>query len=278
MVERMTETRTTQADLDAANSTFWDELCGTGLARHLGIDVIDDESLRRFDDAYMAMYPYLWRYLELAAVRGQRVLEIGLGFGTVGQLLACARAQYHGVDIALGPVEMMRERLRMNGLKGSERIQLGNALDLPFDSGAFDRVVTIGCLHHTGNVAQGVSEVHRVLAPGGRAVVMLYNAHSILQLTLRARAMLDRRRDAGKWVGAHYDMNTAGDVAPHIEYTSRSAARRLFRSFDRVRIDTQNIHDLRTRWFVVRRERLLGNVARLVGSDLYIVADKSAAR
>jgi hypothetical protein len=107
---------------------------------------------------------------------------------------------------------------------------------------------------------------------------MLYNAHSVRQLALRARATLDRRRDAEKWVGAHYDTNTAGDVAPHIEYTSRNAARRLFRSFVRVRIDTQNFHDLRTRWFVVRRARLLGNVARLVGGDLYIVADKSAAR
>jgi SAM-dependent methyltransferase len=270
--------RTDQTDVDAANAAFWDELCGTWLARQLGIDVIDDESLRRFDAAYMAMYPYLSRYLKLDAVRGQRLLEIGLGFGTTGQLLACAGAEYHGVDIALGAVEMMRERLRMKGLGGSERILQGNVLDLPFESGTFDQVVTIGCLHHTGNIAQGVSDVHRVLAPGGRAVVMLYNAHSVRQLALRARAMLDRRRDAEKWIGAHYDLNTGGDVAPHIEYTSRSAARRLFRSFDRVRIDTQNIHDLRTRWFVVRRERLLGNVARLVGSDLYVVADKRAAR
>jgi SAM-dependent methyltransferase len=274
----VTAGRTDQTDLDAANAAFWDELCGTWLARQLGIDVINDESLRRFDDAYMAMYPYLWRYLELDQVRGQRVLEIGLGFGTVGQLLACAGAEYYGVDVALGPIEMTRERLRMKGLDGSERIQQGNALNLPFESGTFDRVVTIGCLHHTGNAAQGVAEVHRVLAPGGRAVVMLYNAHSVRQFGLRARAMLDRRRDAEKWIGAHYDSNTAGDVLPHIEYTSRSAARRLFRSFDRVRIDTQNIHDLRTRWFVVRREQLLGNVARLVGSDLYIVVDKSAAR
>jgi SAM-dependent methyltransferase len=274
----MSAVRADQTELDAANAAFWDELCGTRLARQLGIDIVDDESLRRFDNAYMARYPYLWRYLELDAVRGQRLLEIGLGFGTVGQLLACSGAEYHGVDIALGPVEMMRERLRMKGLDGSERIQQGNALDLPFESGTFDRVVTIGCLHHTGNAAQGVSEVHRVLAPGGRAVVMLYNAHAVFQLTLRARARLKRRRDAEKWVGAHYDMNTAGDVAPHIEYTSRRSARRSCRAFDHVRIDTQNFHDLRTRWFVVRRERLLGNVARLVGSDLYIIADKSAAR
>jgi SAM-dependent methyltransferase len=274
----MTAVRTDQTALDAANAAFWEELCGTWLARQLGIGVISNESLQRFDDAYMAMYPYLWRYLELDAVPGQRLLEIGLGFGTTGQLLACAGAEYHGVDIALGAVEIVRERLRMKGLAGNERIQQGNALDLRFESGTFDRVVSIGCLHHTGNAAQGVSEVHRVLAPGGRAVVMLYNAHSVRQLALRARAMLDRRRDAEKWIGGHYDLNTAGDVAPHIEYTSRRAARRLFRSFDRVRIDTQNIHDLRTRWFVVPRDRLLGNVARLVGSDLYIVADKSAAR
>ena len=40
------------------------------------------ESLARFDRAYMDLYPYLERYLPWRS--GERMLEIGLGYGTVG--------------------------------------------------------------------------------------------------------------------------------------------------------------------------------------------------
>jgi ubiquinone/menaquinone biosynthesis C-methylase UbiE len=266
-----------QSQTDERNAAFWDELCGTGLARDLGIETIDPGSLRRFDDAYMAFYPYLWQYLELDRIQGRRVLEIGLGFGTVGELLAAAGAVYHGVDIAGGPVEMMRERLRMKGLDGVDRVQQASALALPYEDGTFDRVYTIGCLHHTGDTPKGVSEVYRVLAPGGRAVVMLYNAHALRQMTQRARAKLQRRPDADKWLDSHYDVNTAGDVAPHIDYASRGDVRRMFRDFERVRIESQNFDDFQRGRLVLPRAWFLKNLARVVGVDLYIVADKRAA-
>jgi ubiquinone/menaquinone biosynthesis C-methylase UbiE len=266
---------TTQSQLDAQNAEFWDELCGTGLARALGITTIDRESLRRFDAAYLGFYPYLTDYLELDKLRGQRVLEIGLGFGTVGQMLARAGAEYHGVDIAPGPIEMMRDRLRMEGLAGGGRVQQASALDLPYADASFDRVFTIGCLHHTGDTPRGVSEVHRVLVPGGRAVVMLYNAHSLRQITQRARARLQGREDADKWLDAHYDANTAGEAAPHIDYASRGDVRRMFAEFANVRIDTQNFDDFSGGRLSLPRTWFLNNVARVVGTDLYIVADKS---
>ena len=45
--------------LDDRNAAFWDELCGTNLARTLGISDASPESLARFDEAYHALYPYL---------------------------------------------------------------------------------------------------------------------------------------------------------------------------------------------------------------------------
>src|SRR2546427_13100962 len=71
-----------QRELDRRNETFWNELCGSGLARALGITDASRESLARFDAAYLALYPYLSRYLVAAAPEGRRVLEIGLGYGT----------------------------------------------------------------------------------------------------------------------------------------------------------------------------------------------------
>jgi SAM-dependent methyltransferase len=273
----MEQTRTMQSRLDERNSEFWNELCGTSLARSLGIETVDRESLRRFDDAYMAYYPYLWRYLELDRIRDAHVLEIGLGFGTVGGLLAAADAVYHGVDIARGPVEMMRQRLLWAGIDdGTERVVQGSALALPFEQASFDRIYSIGCLHHTGDLQRAVDEVHRVLAPGGRALVMLYNRLSLRLLVAQARARMRRRGDSDEWLRSRYDANAEGDAAPHTDYVSKREARQLFAGFERVRIDVQNFDPLTLPGGVqIPRERFLGNVARVLGVDLYIVARKS---
>ena len=48
-----------QEAIDAENARFWDELCGSSLARNVGVNDASAESLRRFDAAYLAHYPYL---------------------------------------------------------------------------------------------------------------------------------------------------------------------------------------------------------------------------
>ena len=73
-----------QLDVDGRNRRFWDELCGSGLARHLGITSDDPGSLQRFDAEYFKIYPYLEQYVPADKLRGKKVLEIGLGYGTMG--------------------------------------------------------------------------------------------------------------------------------------------------------------------------------------------------
>ena len=270
-----------QHSIDERNRTFWDELCGSAQARSLGITEITPRSLARFDEWYLEYYPYLARYLDELPVNGKEVLEIGLGFGTVGQALAARGARYHGADIAAGPVAMMQDRLRWLGLSDQSSVVQASALQLPWEDATFDLVVSIGCLHHTGDLRRAVSEVHRVLRPGGTAFVMLYNAHSFRQLTLvpreRLRA-LRAGRDAAEQVRAIYDTNAAGEAAPYTEYVSRRGVRRLFSRFAEVAVESQNFDALTPtlagREITIPRERFLGNVARLLGSDLYIHARK----
>ena len=52
-----------QQVIDRSNSAFWDELCGSSLARALGIIDVSKESLNRFDQTYFDYYPYLNRYV-----------------------------------------------------------------------------------------------------------------------------------------------------------------------------------------------------------------------
>ena len=158
-----------QPDIDDANAGFWNELCGTNLARELGLTDASPASLERFDRAYLDLYPYLAGYLRAPEMAGRHVLEVGLGYGTVAELLARAGADYHGVDIASGPVAMARARLeRVPGAR-PDQVQQGSALELPFPEASFDRVVSIGCLHHTGDLGRAVSRGAPRAAAGRRA-------------------------------------------------------------------------------------------------------------
>ena len=67
------------------NREFWDELCGSWLARQLGLVGRDRETLDAFDRAYFAFYPYLLGYLDRFQLAGTRVLEVGLGTRNAGR-------------------------------------------------------------------------------------------------------------------------------------------------------------------------------------------------
>lgn len=265
-----------------ANAGFWNEPCGTALARSLGITTIDAESLDRFDQAYFEMYPYLLPYTDALELRGKRVIEIGVGYGSLGQHLAARAGSYQAVDIAEEPVGLLQQRLALIGKPQDWAVQ-GSALSLPIADASVDVVVSIGCLHHTGNLPKAIEEVERVLVPGGYALVMVYNRHSLRRLINvpknRLNVGLGRLRNAGganEAVRRMYDSNTAGDAAPHTDFVSVGDVKRLFRAFSTVQVDRRNFDDyhllrgriwLRRRWF-------LGWLDRLLGLDLYIVAVK----
>lgn len=269
-----------QDEIDGRNHAFWDELCGSGMAKALGITDASPESLRKFDDAYLGFYPYLLKYLAPPADRSHRVLEIGLGYGTLGGELVDRGFDYYGLDIAAGPAAMTADRASRSGLPASN-VQQGSALAIPHADEFFDEVYSIGCLHHTGDLKACVAEVHRVLAPGGRAVVMLYNRLSYRQLVQAPANRVREIRSEGlrgyrERVRAMYDTNAAGEAAPHTDYTSVVGVRRLFRQFGSVKTEIQNFDHLtlfggRKHW---DRPQLLGNVGRVLGLDLYIVATK----
>lgn len=261
-----------QQTIDRSNADFWDTLCGWNMARDAGITGDEAGDLSRFDELYFSYYPYLKGYVP-PNLSGTQVLEIGLGFGTLGQLLASRGGEYHGVDIAAGPVSVMKRRIGALG-QPEEQVQQASALDLPYADASFDSVYSIGCLHHTGDLQRSISEVYRVLRPGGRAVVMLYNRHSLRRL---AFGLVHRLRGGNSQtfddeMRVVYDAHPEGSGAPHTDFVSRGEVKRLFSQFSHVRIDAQNFDGFR---FGLERKWFLSNLARVAGLDLYVVADKS---
>src|SRR5207247_8297431 len=143
------------------------------------------------------------------------------GYGTLEQLLTSKGCRYHGLDIAKNPIALMKYRFTLQDLEGDLRV--GSVLDLPYKEAAFDYVYSIGCLHHTGDLRRAVGEVYRVLADGGKAVIMLYNRHSfrrrIFLPIVHLRNLLPGRSKArasfSDWVRTWYDKDAKGEAAPH---------------------------------------------------------------
>ena len=269
--------------IDAANAEFWNELCGSHLASSLGIQDRSLASLKRFDEAYLDYYPYLARYAKWPQLKGRQVLEVGLGYGTLGQKIAEAGAGYTGLDLAEGPVKMMKHRLRMQNLSGN--VIRGNILNAPIQSDTLDCLISIGCFHHTGDVRGCIDQTYRVLKPGGVAILMLYNKFSYRQWlrwpkpTFRGLAnelgLSGSGPAANQQQRAAYDSDVTGSAAPETAFLSIRELRRMFEKYSRVSFHKENCDELTLRGRVVsQRKTLLPSLGKLWGLDIYIEAHK----
>jgi SAM-dependent methyltransferase len=264
--------------LDQANAAFWDELCGSWLARRLGISVPSPESLGRFDHAYLELYPYLLDRVPVGSMQGMKVLEVGLGYGTIGQKIAEVGADYIGLDIALAAVRMMNARLSMHRLPG--RGIHGSMLACPLADSSVDCVVSIGCFHHTGDIGRCLDETWRVLKPGGRAYLMVYNLFSYRHwlrwplATLRA-AVDGQVQHTGRSQRRAYDPDIAGNAAPETAFVSRRELRRMMARFSRVDMSLENCAHITFRGHaLLPRKALLALLGKKAGLDIYAAATK----
>ena len=267
-----------QPVIDEANAAFWDELCGANLARDTGVTDASPASLARFDRGYFELYPYLAEYLRGPEMAGRRLLEIGLGYGTVAEYLARAGADYHGLDIAAGPVDMVRHRLASAPGAQPEQVQQGSALELPFPDASFDRVVSIGCLHHTGDLWRAVAETRRVLRPGGELLLMVYNRHSVRHVLLWPLLAARHRLVPGApapewWMRYASDGSPDNGAPPYTDFVTVAELRGLLHGMRDVRIDRRRIDRVPLGPLEISQARLMRlGVDRLVGLDLYATA------
>lgn len=101
----------------------------------------------------------------LADLAGKKVLEVSCGHGGGASHLTRAfhPASYTGLDLNPTGIAFCRERHRIPGL---EFVQ-GDAEALPFADGSFDAVVNVEASHCYPRFAVFLSEIRRVLKPGG---------------------------------------------------------------------------------------------------------------
>ena len=104
--------------------------------------------------------------LELRA--GLRVLDVGCGTGEYVRVMAplVAPGGVVGIDLSAALIDRARQLSGDAGPNLSFRV--GDAYELPFPDGSFDRVICTQVLLHLADPWRAVQEMRRILAPGGR--------------------------------------------------------------------------------------------------------------
>ena len=119
-----------------------------------------------------------WAVMLAGALPGQRVLDVAGGTGDLARQLA-ANVGREGLvtllDINASMLACGRDRLLDKGLATPITYIQGNAEQLPFGAATFDVVTVAFGLRNMTHKQAALAEMHRVLRPGGRLVILEFS-------------------------------------------------------------------------------------------------------
>ena len=113
---------------------------------------------------------------KLLSRQPNRVLDVATG--TADLAIAAARGgvpEVVGIDIAERMLAIGREKVNQVGLNGKVELLEGDAEALPFADGTFDAAMVAFGVRNFENLVVGLSEIARVLAPGGQLLVLEFS-------------------------------------------------------------------------------------------------------
>ena len=126
---------------------------------------------------YKEYAPWMPKIMEFHLHHGENLLEIGSGMGTDLAQFAKNGANVTDVDFAITHLEHAKSNLSARSLPGKFILQ--DAEKLPFEDNEFDLIYSNGVIHHTPNTLAMISEIYRVLKPGGKIIIMVYAVNSL---------------------------------------------------------------------------------------------------
>lgn len=227
------------------------------------------------------------RIFDYGRYRGGRVLEVGCGMGCMAMNWALQGAQVSAVD--LNPVAVRQTTARFAAFRLEGDIKEADGETLPFADESFDFVYSWGVLHHTPGMRHALAELHRVLKPGGRVGVMLYNRRSLLywyvMWYLEGIVNLESKFLTPLELASRYSDGDRRDGNPHTwPVTRREVRQDLMAQFAALEIETfgTDVPWILDHWFPELGSRLLPRpliaaVARRWGWSLWITGEKPVA-
>jgi len=149
------------------------------------------------------------------------LLEVGCGSARLIQEQASHVRHVAGLDASEIQVGMARRRLADRIAAGTAEVVLGDATALPWEDGRFSVVGSLNCLKFVPDPQKALTEMRRVLRPGGRAV-----------LTLDDEGITDPRRSGridafGQWQWSADDARRMMEAAGFDEVSVTRAPTRL---------------------------------------------------
>jgi ubiquinone/menaquinone biosynthesis C-methylase UbiE len=203
----------------------------------------DEPAVSLPDDPKVQKYPMqMYHYLaSKAEIKGKSVLEVGSGRGGGAKYVAGSfqPASYTGMDIAQSAVDLSN---RIHLLPNLRFIQ-GSAENIPLADNSVDVVLNVESCHAYGSVDNFLSEVKRVLKPGG--YLLLVDFRDLKNMDL----LREQLRNSGM------DVLQEEDIAPNVV--------KAMEAEDHVK--KERIKKL----FPPRWQELFGEFAGVVGSRIH---------
>jgi SAM-dependent methyltransferase len=191
----------------------------------------DDARLRRRAAAYTGVGTVVDARAAIiaavAAARPSRVLEVGCGWGELARRIAGeVDTDVIATDLSAHMVELARA--------GGVAAEVADVQDLPFADGNFDVAVAAWMLYHVPDRDRAVSELARVLRPGGRLVATtnsLLHLHELRELVGSGPSTIAFSRESGgELLARHFTRVEREDIDGELEFADRAEVEEYVRA------------------------------------------------
>jgi demethylmenaquinone methyltransferase/2-methoxy-6-polyprenyl-1,4-benzoquinol methylase len=121
----------------------------------------------------------LWRKKAvriLKKLKPNTILDIATGTGDFAiENLGCGARKVTGIDISQGMIDVGIKKIKKKKLTDKIDLMLGDAENLPFPDNSFDAITVGFGVRNFENLKKGLSEMNRVLKPGGTCLVLEFS-------------------------------------------------------------------------------------------------------
>ncbi|MDQ6901559.1 MAG: bifunctional demethylmenaquinone methyltransferase/2-methoxy-6-polyprenyl-1,4-benzoquinol methylase UbiE [Bacteroidota bacterium] len=118
---------------------------------------------------------------ELVSLRPKNILDVATGTGdfALTSYKILKPEQITGIDISENMLEIGRKKIEKLGLQSKIKLLNGDSEAIFFEVGSFDAVTVAFGVRNFENLEKGLSEIYRVLRPGGKVVILEFSKPSL---------------------------------------------------------------------------------------------------